>query len=114
MKPNQLYMWEMETEDGLVLPQYEEGKENTWKTLDTEKIIRVSFVPRISILPQHNVIINKKAGEKFIKRFARGFIKLHAGGLKEYANCVVTNRYRFWVFSNGSTMVTDRNYEVYL
>lgn len=120
LRPNEMYMWEMETDKGSVLKQFDDdGKENSWKTLDVERIVRVSLVPRISILPQHNVIINREAGELFVKRFARGFIKMNAnniisGSNQEYANCIVTNRYRLWVFSNGSCLVTDRNYEVYI
>jgi len=116
MKPNMMYQWEIETEDKVVLRQYEpDGKENTWKTLDASKVVRVSFLPSIALLPTHTVIINKRAGERFVKRFARGFVKSEKGyQLAEYVNCVVTNRYRFWVFSTGMTMVTDSNYELKL
>ena len=121
MKANQTYMWEMETKDGQVIKQYEvdketeEVKENSWKSLNPDDVVRVSMVPRLPVLPQHNVIINHKSGERFIKRFGRGFIRVGSGtGLKEYVNCVVTNRYRLWVFSNGSCTVTDRNYEVHI
>jgi hypothetical protein len=117
MNPNQIYSWEMETVDGQILKQYEpDGKENTWKSLDPEKIVRVTFTPVISILPEHTVSINHAAGEKFIKRFARGFQKDKGQGfhLAEYINCVVTNRYRVWVFSTGRVIITDPNYELYI
>jgi len=104
-------MWEMETDDGNVLRQYEEdGRENTWKKLDPERVVRVSLVPLVAILPQHNIFINRNAGELFIKRFARGFLK-PGTGLKEYVNCIVTNRYRVWVFSDGRVLVTDKNFD---
>ena len=44
MKPNVMYSWEFETADGVVLAQYsEDGKENTWKSLDPDQVVRVSF-----------------------------------------------------------------------
>ena len=115
MNPSTFYKWEMESSDGLILAQYDEnGIEQTWKKLDTEKIIRVSFIPNIPLLSRHDVFIDKLSGEKFIKRFGRGFIKQKPNGFKlsEYINCCVTNRYRFWVFSNGYSMVTHKNYEL--
>lgn len=116
MKPNMVYRYEMETLDGTVLKQFEDdGTENTWKSLDTDKIIRVTFIPAIATLPTHNVFIDHSAGEKFIRRFARGFLKQKIGfNLAEYVNCIVTNRYRFWVFSNGNCLITQKNYEVYI
>lgn len=117
MQPNQLYYWQMETSDGIVLSQYdEEGIEQSWKKIKPESVVRVSFIPVLPILPRHDVFIDIKDGERFIRRFGKGFIKNSGDGfkLKEYLNCCVTNRYRFWVFSNGRTMVTRRDYEVYL
>ena len=112
---NMIYHWEMETSDGLVLKQYVNGKENTWKTLDTDKVVRVSFIPAIDILPRHDVFIDHSKGEKFIRRFGRGFQKARwQFRLGEYINCCVTNRYRFWVFSSGKTLITHKDYEVYI
>jgi hypothetical protein len=112
------YFWEIETVDGDVLRQYEEnGKENTWKGLPLEKIVRCSFLPKIALFPRHDVLIDLPAGEKFVKRFARGFLKQTPEGikLKEYLNCCVTNNYRFYVFGScGRTIVTRKDYEVYL
>ena len=117
MQVNQLYHWQMETSDGVILDQYDEkSNEQTWKKLKPESIVRVSFLPTLQILPRHDVFIDIRDGERFIKRFGRGFMKNRGDGfkLKEYLNCCVTNRYRFWVFSGGRTMVTKRDYEVYL
>ena len=117
LKPNLMYTWEMETANGEIRSQYDEsGVENTWKTLPLEKIMRVSFLPAIPLLPRHDVFINPDNGEKFIKRFGRGFLKQKKDGIKlrEYLNCVVTNKYRFWVFSTGRTMVTEKDREVYI
>jgi len=116
IKANLIYTWEMELADKTILKQYEpDGKENTWKSLAIDQIVRVGFVPSIAILPKHNVIIDRDKGIRFVRRFGRGFIKQKDGfRLSEYVNCVVTNRYRFWVFSNGSTLVTDPDYELYI
>jgi len=115
MKPNDIYMWEMETTDGTVLRQYDDdGQQHSWKDLNPLHVVRVTFLPKISTLPTHNVFIDHSQGEQFIRRFARGFIKQTPDGfkLKEYVNCCVTNRYRLWVFCNGACMVTHKNYEV--
>jgi len=117
MKPNTIYSWEMETADGEVLKQYEEdGKENTWKSLDADKIVRVSFIPAINLLPRHDLLINIDEGDRFIRRFGRGFLKSgpDGWGLKLYSNCVVTNRCRYYVLSNGRTFCTHRDHEVRL
>ena len=114
MKCNMYYQWEMETIYGVILQQFEkDGTENTWKKLDCKKIVRVTFLPRIPLLPKHSIILDLKAGEYFVKRFGRGFIKArNKYQLTEYINCVETNAYRYWVFSNGNTLVTKKDFEV--
>jgi hypothetical protein len=112
------YHWQMETVDGQILSQYEaDGKENTWKVLPIEKIIRCSFLPSVPGFPRHDVLIDLAAGEQFVRRFGRGFLKQTKEGiqLKEYLNCCVTQKYRFYVIhSCGRTLVTRQDYEVYL
>lgn len=208
MNFSKLYSWEMETSDGIILKQYEEdGKENTWTTLDTDKVIRVSFIPSLSLLPRHDCFIDIASGEKFIRRFRRnlqkktttnldslmmncykvdrnmtiaealqlfndtqdedlfniflvrhlrmddkapffkslmdkygtdatvgniikqlGFNKtVHKWGIlldflgfpknetkHLFVECITTNKYRMWVFSNGKVLITQPNYEVYV
>lgn len=116
IKANVIYRWEMETVDGFVLPQYEkDGRENTWKTLDPDKVVRASFIPVIELLPRHDIFIDISKGDKFIRRFGRGFLKMRDQfQLKLYLNCVVTNRCRFYVISNGRCICTHRDHEVYL
>lgn len=115
MTANQIYRWQMEMADGTILDQYDEhGNEQSWKKLKTESIVRVSFLPILDVLPRHDVFIDISDGERFVRRFGRGFLKDDGGGYKlmQYVNCCVTNRYRFWVFSNGQTLITKRDYEV--
>lgn len=117
MKPNTIYAWEMETADGQVLKQYEaDGTENTWKQLDVNEVVRVSFISGIAVLPAHNIFINREKGERFVRRFGRGFIKQSPEGfqLAGYLNCAVTNRYRFYCLHSGQCFVTDPDYELYL
>lgn len=116
MDPRMHYQWEMETKSGDVLRQYEEdGTENTWKQLNVDEVVRVSIIPMIPMLPRHDVFIDIAAGEKFIKRYATGFLRQrHQFRLSEYVNCVVTNRYKFWVLSDGRSMVTRNDYELNL
>ena len=117
MKPNIMYSWEFETADGVVLKQYgEDGKENTWKGVDVDQVVRVSFLPAIDLLPRHDIFIDISKGDRFVRRFGRGFMKSGAGGwdLKLYANCVVTNRCRYYIVSNGRTFCTHRDHEIRL
>lgn|SRR5574343_447394 len=114
---NTLYSWEMETIDGVIRTQYNEnGEEQTWKDLPLDDICRVSLIPTIPLLPRHDVFIDKANGECFVKRFGRGFMKMDGAGigLKHYVNCIVTNLYRFWIFPDGRTMVTHKDYELCL
>lgn len=115
LAPNVMYAWQMETIDGEVLTQYDkEGKEVSWKTLDIEKIIRCSFLPRVLGLPRHDIMIDLSAGERFIKRFGRGFVK-QDNSKTEYVNCCMTNRYRVWIFSSdGRVIITKNDFELYI
>lgn len=118
MKINDLYYWEVELANGTVYRQWgEDGNECSWRDVDTpEFIVRASLVPKVDALPRHDVMIDLSAGEKFVKRFGRGFIKQTEAGfqLKNYINCIATNRYRLWVFPNGNTLITRPDYEVHL
>ena len=118
MNPNIIYKWEMETADGEVTKQYlPDGKEQTWKNLDIKRIVRVSFLPSINLLPVHTLLIDISNGDRFIRRFGRGFLKYSKDegyGLKLYLNCIVTNRCRFYVISNGRAVCTHRDHEIYL
>jgi len=117
MKLTDLYKWQIELQSGEVINQYDEdGMERSSKRdVEPWEVVRVSFIPSLPILSRHDVIIDKKAGECFIRRFQRGFIQMNSGSpLKEYIHCCVTNRYRMYVFSNGNTMITHRDYELYL
>ena len=117
MEPNQLYEWEIQLADGTIRRQYDEaGREQTWKDLDPGQVVRVSFVPRIPLLPAHDVLIDLAAGERFVRRFGRGFMRQGEDGirLREYIQCCVTNRYRLYVFSMGKAMVTRPDFEVYV
>lgn len=114
---NKVYWWEIETVDGAVLRQFgDDGKENTWKSLDPDKVVRVSFTPIVKTLPRHDFLIPIDKGVKFIRRFGRAFLKQADGfNMSEYANCIVTNKYRAYVFhSSGQVLVTDKNHEVYI
>lgn len=118
MKINDLYYWEVELSNGTVYRQWgEDGNECSWKNVKTpEFIVRASLIPKVKSQPRHDVMIDLAVGEKFVKRFGRGFIKQTAEGfkLKNYLNCIVTNRYRLWVFPDGQTLITRPDYEVRL
>ena len=117
MKPSAFYKWELEDKFGKIVNQYDvNGVEQSWKQIEPKNVVRMSFVPAIGLLPRHDVFIDIANGIEFIKRFGRGFIKQGADGfkLKHYINCCVTNNFRFWVFSNGNSMITHKDYEAYL
>jgi len=117
MEIMKVYSWEIETSDGQITKQFnEDNTENTWKKLDVDKIVRISFIPSLKVFPQHDVFIPLNKGVRFVRRFGRGFIRAKAEfKTVEYVNCVVTNRYRFYVFhSSGRVLITDRDHEVYI
>ena len=117
MKPSGLYTWELEDKYGEIISQYNgNGDEQSWKTVEPKNVVRISFIPIIALLPRHDVFIELGSGIQFIRRFGRGFLKHGTDGfkLRHYVNCCVTNKFRFWVFSNGNSMITHKDYEVYL
>ena len=118
MKPNLIYMWEVQIANGAVFRRWnEDGTENSFRKSVTvpDDVVRVSMIPRIPVLPQHDVLLDIRKGERFIKWFGRGFQKQSAGfNLVEYVNCIVTNKYRLWVYSSGKTLVTRRDFELYI
>ncbi len=116
LKANATYTWEMESINGIVLPQYEkDGTENKWTRINPDAVVRISYIPAIPVLPRHDIFIDHSKGEKFIRRYGRGFLRArNKFELKEYIYCVVTNRYKFNLFHNGRVLITNNEYEVYL
>ena len=98
MEPNETYKWQVELTDSTVINRDDVAKDKSlWENLDFNLICKVTLVPQSAILPIHHVLINKHLGEKFVKRFGRGYKKQTPEGFKllEYAHCVATNKYRF-------------------
>ena len=117
MKISDLYYWELELSTGQIFSQWsKDGNETKWKDVEKlELVIRASLIPKIAILPRHDCFIDIENGEKFIRRFGRGFLKQSDNfELRQYLNCIVTNRYRLWVFPDGRTMITPPGKEIYL
>ena len=117
LKISEMYFWELETVDGVVLSQYdEEGKERSWKTVELDKIVRASFLPKLPLFPSHDCLIDITKGEKFVSRKGRGIMKFIDNGYKiaEYLQCFTTLNYRLWVFStSGRCLITNKDYELY-
>jgi hypothetical protein len=112
-----MYSWEIELLDHSIHRQYDEnGIEKSSKELPADQVCRVTLVPALSVLPTHNVFIDFTKGERFMKRFGRGYLKSGEDGIKlrEYVQVVHTNKYRFHVFSSGNTILTEPNYELYI
>ena len=117
MKLNALYKWQIELDDGTIVDQYDvEGNEKSTKDIDPIMGAWVSYIPKLTILPEHTIIIDKNSGERFVRRFQRGFMKMQQDGfkLKEYIHCCVTNRYRVYIFSAGKILITNKDYELYI
>ena len=95
-----------------VLNRYDNGREQSSKLVDPKKVIRVSLIPAIPLLPRHDIHINSERGEYFVKWFGRGILKNYT--LAHYLNCVETNRYRVWVHADGKVWITGPKEEVYL
>jgi hypothetical protein len=117
MKINDLYFWQLELADGTIFSQWSpDGKECTWKDVEhLDQVVRASLIPKIGALPRHDCIIDINNGHKFIKRFGRGFLKMREGfELRRYVNCIVTNKYRMWVFPDGRAVITPPHQEIRL
>jgi hypothetical protein len=112
------YGWEVEHEGGTVLRQYnEDGSENPSTKILPGEVVRASIMPRVIGLPRHDVLISRFRGERFVRRFGRGFLKVRGDGVRhtEYLQCIETTRYKIWVSSvTGQVLVTHRDEEVYL
>ena len=102
MQPQETYEFEFELSDGTILSN---------SNPDNASVVRISFIPSIVIFPRHDIIFS---GFKYIKRFGRGMMKL-SNGQKEYLHCVVTDSFRFYLrCSNGQSIITHKDYELYL
>jgi len=112
------YCWEAEHADKRVFRQYgADGSENPSTLIRPEEVVRFSILPRVPGLPRHDLLMDRTRGERFVRRFGRGFMKERGGGMQnvEYLQCVETNRYRLWVFSStGQGVITHPEFEVYL
>lgn len=117
MKVNDLYYWELELSTGEIFSQWSpDGNESKWKDIKKlELVVRASLIPKVAPLPRHDCFIDIAKGQKFVKRFGRGFLKQTDNfQLRQYLNCIVTSHYRLWVFPDGRTMITPPDQEVYL
>lgn len=102
---NDRYTWEIELNDGTIITNH--------NNFDTEKVIRVSYIPNIPLLPRHDIVF-AKSSFKFIKRFSRVSLDL-TGKKKERLHCIVTNKFRVYIkSSNGQMLVTEKDFEWYL
>jgi hypothetical protein len=112
------YGWEIETVDHKEVRQYnEDGSETPSTVIPVDEVVRASIVPRVPWLPRHDILLNHSRGEKFVRRFGRGFLKDQGEGIQlfEYLHCIVTTNYRLWIFSTtGQSLVTNPDYELYL
>jgi hypothetical protein len=112
------YGWEVESADGRVIRQYLGAEETPSTAIPCDSVVRFSFVPNRPLLPRHDVLFDHGAGEeRYVRRFGRGFLKQGPEGIRaaEYLQVLVTNLYRFHVFSStGQVVVTRPDYEVYL
>ena len=111
-----MYQWQIEYEiatgSNLILNRYDNGREQSSKSVDPKKVIRISLLPSLAILPQHDIFIDRSNGEYFVKWFGRMIMKKLTPA--HYLNCVETNKYRVWVHHDGKVWVTHPKQEVYL
>ncbi len=94
------YRWEAKTKDGAIIDSGE----------FIESAVMFSFIPNKEGLPRHDIV-----GVELIKRFNRAFLNGFTGKIREYLLCCVCNGFRFYVrSSDGTSLITDQNYELYL
>jgi hypothetical protein len=112
-----LYQWEMELADHRIIRQYnEDGSENPSTMIPVDEVVRASILPRVGLLPRHDILLDRERGERFVRRFGRGIMKDSGEGFKqaEYLQVIVTTHYRLWVFSStGNSLVANPDLEVY-
>lgn len=97
------YKYEIEIEDGTIIIDH--------NNFDKNKVIRVSYLPSIVLLPRHDIIFK---GFKFKKRFSRVTMGWNSI-VKECLHCVVTDRFRVYLRStNGQIMIVHKDYELKL
>ena len=117
IKPQTIYQWQIEyltaTGNSQILDRFDNGREQSSKLVDPTSVIRVSLLPSIPILPQHDIFINSDKGESFVRWFGRTMMKMDRG-IVHYLNCVQTTHYRVWVHNDGRVWITNPNEEIYL
>lgn len=111
---NHNFHWELELDDGTILSQ---KNKDDWTKYDPKKVIRASVIPWLNdpfnIRKRHDVLTFPK--NAFVRRFARGFKKSdNLNQLHEYYHCIVTEQFKFYVFSNGNTLVAHPDSDLYL
>jgi len=78
------YGWEAEHADGCVLAQYNgSGGETPSTEIRAGEVARFSLLPRFPNLVRHDVLLDRAVGERFVRRFGRGFHKRTETNLDE-------------------------------
>jgi len=78
------YGWEAEHADGSVLSQYNGcGVETPSTEIRADEVARFSLLPRFPNLVRHDVLLDRAVGERFVRRFGRGFHKRAETNLDE-------------------------------
>lgn len=97
------YDYEIELADGSILTRT--------NNFNPESVVRLSYIPNSILLPRHDINFS---GFTLIKRFSRTMLK-QSVGVKERLHICVTDKFRFYLFSStGQTLITNRDYELYL
>jgi len=95
------YEYEIELKDGTIIKRSNE--------FNPKDVVRISYMSRF--FPRHDIIFTDF---KLVKRFSRVFIGINSK-VKERLHCVITNKFRFYLKSgNGSVIITEKDYELYL
>jgi len=78
------YGWEAEHIDGSTLSQYNgSGGETPSTEIRVDEVARFSLLPRFPNLVRHDVLLDRAVGERFVRRFGRGFHKRTETNLDE-------------------------------
>lgn len=98
-----MYSFEIELDDGTTITRGD--------NFDKDKVVRISYIPTIDLVPRHDIIFD---GFNLEKRFSRTFFKTSTG-LKERLHIIITDKFRMYIFSkSGKVLITDKDYELYL
>lgn len=100
---SEIYTYEIELKNGTIITDS--------NNFSKDDVKRLSYIPTIPFLPRHDFIFDKIRFERRLGRVSMKYYK----GVIEYLHICVTSTFRVYLFSSsGRTLITNKNYELYI